>query len=100
MHTRVAPAAAAAARTTPRRIRQSFIEWLGRHGPHELMIDGANVALWGENYEGGGFRPEKIRRMHDAVAARHPGVKLLLVRWPREALRDGRDALLQAAAHA
>jgi proteinaceous RNase P len=58
---------------------QAFVEWLSRSGPHDIMIDGANVALWGENYEGGGFRPEKIRVMHDAVAARHPGARILLV---------------------
>eukprot|EP00898_Chlorokybus_atmophyticus_P004667 jgi/Chlat1/5200/Chrsp33S05178 len=32
-----------------------FQEWLQRHGPFEAIVDGANVALFGQNYEGGGF---------------------------------------------
>lgn len=58
---------------------QVFCEWLERNGPFDVMIDGANVALWGENYEGGAFRPDKIRVMYDAVQKQSPDAKVLLV---------------------
>ncbi|KAF8071299.1 hypothetical protein HT031_001382 [Scenedesmus sp. PABB004] len=67
-----------------------FADWLEKHGPFDVMIDGANVALWGENYEGGGFRPAKIRTMVDAVRAASPGAKILLV------LHAGRHADVRA----
>jgi proteinaceous RNase P len=57
-----------------------FVDWLERNGPFDVMIDGANVALWGENYEGGAFRPDKIRVMYEAVLQQNPDAKVLLVR--------------------
>jgi proteinaceous RNase P len=56
-----------------------FCDWLDRNGSFDVMIDGANVALWGENYEGGGFRPDKIRVMYEAVQQQSPDAKVLLV---------------------
>ena len=32
-----------------------FKAWLARHGPFGAVIDGANVALYGQNFETGGF---------------------------------------------
>jgi hypothetical protein len=62
---------------------QAFTEWIQRNGPFDVMIDGANVALWGENYEGGGFRPDKIKLVHDVITAQHPQSKVLLVSTSR-----------------
>lgn len=59
---------------------QEYVKWVQRTGPFDIMIDGANVALWGENYEGGSFRPEKIRLMYETVAKENPEAKILLVR--------------------
>eukprot|EP00879_Flechtneria_rotunda_P013849 GHRR01014465.1.p1 GENE.GHRR01014465.1~~GHRR01014465.1.p1 ORF type:complete len:236 (+),score=83.39 GHRR01014465.1:2329-3036(+) len=56
-----------------------FCSWLDRKGPYNVMIDGANVALWGENYDGGIFRPEKIKVAYDAVREQHADAKILLV---------------------
>lgn len=58
---------------------QVFVDWLSRNGPFDVMIDGANVALWGENYEGGGFKPDKIRRMYTTVQQQNPNAKILVV---------------------
>lgn len=58
-----------------------FSDWLDRNGPYDIMIDGANVALWGENYDGGAFRPDKIRVMYEAVQQQSPDAKVLLVSW-------------------
>lgn len=58
---------------------QEFVSWLRRNGPYDIMVDGANVALWGENYEGGGFKAEKIKVMYDTVVAENPDAKVLLV---------------------
>eukprot|EP00878_Enallax_costatus_P025310 GHUV01027077.1.p1 GENE.GHUV01027077.1~~GHUV01027077.1.p1 ORF type:complete len:260 (+),score=70.86 GHUV01027077.1:968-1747(+) len=58
---------------------QDYTKWLKRNGPFDIMIDGANVALWGENYEGGAFRPEKVKVMYETVAKENPDAKILLV---------------------
>jgi hypothetical protein len=51
-----------------------------RHGPYDILIDGANVAYYGQNRQGGGFDWHQIRRMVEAVRAAHPQAKVLLVR--------------------
>jgi proteinaceous RNase P len=40
---------------------QAFRAWLQQHGPHAAVIDGANVALYGQNFESGGFNFKQIR---------------------------------------
>lgn len=38
-----------------------FKAWLARHGPFGAVVDGANVALYGQNFEKGGFNFGQIR---------------------------------------
>ena len=40
---------------------EAFRDWLGRHGPFGAVVDGANVALYGQNFEAGGFTLEQIK---------------------------------------
>lgn len=40
---------------------QAFRAWLERHGPFGAVIDGANVALYGQNFEKGGFNFGQIK---------------------------------------
>ncbi|GAB4817090.1 hypothetical protein N2152v2_004136 [Parachlorella kessleri] len=40
---------------------QKYMEWLERHGPFGAVVDGANVALYGQNFEHGGFTFSQIR---------------------------------------
>jgi proteinaceous RNase P len=48
---------------------ERFVEWEARHGPFDRCIDAANVALFGQNYAGGAFRMEQVRRVHAALTA-------------------------------
>jgi hypothetical protein len=52
-------------------------------GPYDILIDGANVAFYGQNREGGGFDWGQIMRMVQTVEQRHPDKKYLLVRCCR-----------------
>jgi hypothetical protein len=44
------------------------------------MIDGANIAFFGENHAGGGFRARKIRLAYETIQRTYPRAKILLVR--------------------
>lgn len=56
------PAAAPSATAPPRpRSLPQFKAWLERHGPFGAVVDGANVALYGQNFEKGGFNFGQIR---------------------------------------
>ena len=69
----------------PARSAQAFLK---RHGSHTCMIDGANVALFGQNWkngdtgERGGFRFAQIGAVLEAVRRERPRLKPLLVRAP------------------
>ena len=51
-----------------------------RNGPYDILIDGANVAFFGQNRDGGGFRWAQIIAMTRLVQRENPGKKVLLVR--------------------
>jgi len=53
-----------------------------RNGPYNLFIDAANVAFYGQNYEGGGFNWGQVIRMVKKVDKEHPDCKLLVVSEP------------------
>lgn len=48
-------------------------------GPYDVIIDGANVALFGQNFADGGFSMQQIQLMLEEVEAFKPGAKTLLV---------------------
>ena len=50
-----------------------------RNGPYNLFIDAANVAFYGQNFEGGGFNWRQVMRMVNKVDKEHPDRKLLVV---------------------
>lgn len=56
-----------------------FREWLERHGPFGAVIDGANVALFGQNFASGGFNFGQIRTVVDRLGGSHPHLKPLVV---------------------
>lgn len=62
--------------------------FLDRHGPHTCLIDGANVALFGQNWEDGatgargGFSFAQIGAVLEQVRRERPQLKPLLVRAP------------------
>ncbi|PSC70853.1 pentatricopeptide repeat [Micractinium conductrix] len=71
---------------------QQFKAWLERHGPFGAVIDGANVALYGQNFETGGFNFGQIRAVINHLKSRHPDLKPLLM------LHVGRTKAPQAKA--
>lgn len=45
-----------------------YMEWYQRNGPYDILIDGANVAMFGQNITkrkpvGGGFTMAQIRKV-------------------------------------
>lgn len=50
-----------------------------RNGPYDVLIDGANVAFYGQNREGGGFNWSQIISMVKLVKQKFPDKKVLLV---------------------
>ena len=47
--------------------------FLARHGPFEVVIDAANVALYNQNFAGGGFNVQQIEQLVAQCAAQIPG---------------------------
>jgi hypothetical protein len=58
---------------------QRFRDWLDKHGPFDLTLDGANLAFWGENYAEGGFKSWKVRVAYDHMQQLYPQAKILVV---------------------
>ncbi len=58
----------------------TFRAWLEENGPFGYVIDGANVALFGQNWEAGGFSFAQIAAVLDQMHEERPGLKPLLVR--------------------
>jgi hypothetical protein len=57
----------------------TFRAWLDRNGPYGCLIDGANVALFGQNWEAGGFSFAQISSVLDGLHEERPDLKPLLV---------------------
>jgi proteinaceous RNase P len=57
-----------------------FVQWLEEHGPFGAVIDAANVAFYGQNYDSGGFSFAQVGavvdRLHETHAALRPLVLL------------------------
>ena len=59
---------------------QRFVEWFDRNGPYDILVDGANVAFYGQNREGGGFCWPQVMDMVKMLQRDNPDKKILLVR--------------------
>ena len=55
------------------------VQWLERNGPFGVVIDGANVALFGQNWAQGGFSFDQINEAYKQAAAAYPDRKPLVV---------------------
>lgn len=58
---------------------ETFQRWLDANGPFGCVIDGANVALFGQNFAEGGFDFGQIEAAMRHVRERHPDLKPLVV---------------------
>lgn len=54
--------------------------WLAENSPVHVLVDGANVALYGQNWEHGGFSFGQIKGVMDELANSHPELHPLMVR--------------------
>ena len=61
---------------------KAFRGWLEAHGPFGVIVDGANLALFGQNNPDGGFDFRQIEAALGHARARHPELKPLVVRPP------------------
>jgi proteinaceous RNase P len=58
---------------------ETFCRWLDANGPFGCVVDGANVALYGQNFADGGFDFGQIETAVQHVRGRQPGLKPLVV---------------------
>eukprot|EP00195_Chlamydomonas_chlamydogama_P011324 CAMPEP_0202898880 /NCGR_PEP_ID=MMETSP1392-20130828/7280_1 /ASSEMBLY_ACC=CAM_ASM_000868 /TAXON_ID=225041 /ORGANISM="Chlamydomonas chlamydogama, Strain SAG 11-48b" /LENGTH=681 /DNA_ID=CAMNT_0049584935 /DNA_START=125 /DNA_END=2170 /DNA_ORIENTATION=+ len=56
-----------------------YMEWFDRNGPFDVLVDGANVAFYGQNRPSGGFCWKQIMSMMELARAKHPGARVLLM---------------------
>lgn len=56
-----------------------YMEWHKANGPFDVLLDGANIAYFGQNRPGGGFWWPQIQSMMKLARARNPDAKILLV---------------------
>ena len=56
------------------------MQWLEAHGPFGVLIDGSNLALYGQNWAHGGFDFAQIGAAYDHAVAQFPALKPLVVR--------------------
>lgn len=57
----------------------NFVNWLDRHGPFDIIVDGANVAMHGQNFAGACFRFEQIDRLLRMLEAEFPSRRVLVI---------------------
>lgn len=73
-------AALAAQRERKPRDFEAFCGFLSRHGPYGVIVDGANVALFGQNYDTGGFSFAQLKAVVSELRQERPGLRPLVVR--------------------
>lgn len=54
--------------------------WLERHGPFDAVLDGANIALFGQNFDAGGFAFAQVEATLSTLRSAGLGKRPLLVR--------------------
>lgn len=73
-------AALAAQRERKPRDFEAFQAFLERNGPYGCIIDGANAALFGQNFEEGGFSFDQIKAVIAQLQEERPHLRPLVVR--------------------
>lgn len=57
----------------------TFVQWLDKYGPFGVVIDAANVAFYGQNFESGGFNFAQIEAVVNRVKKDFPDAKPLVI---------------------
>lgn len=65
---------------------EQFCEWLRVQPPFDYVLDGPNIAYFGQNFEGGGFSYRQIQEVLDTLRLSAPGARVLLL-LPRKYLK-------------
>ncbi len=76
-------AALAAQRERKPRDFEAFQAFLERNGPYGCIVDGANAALFGQNFEEGGFSFGQIDAVLLQLQQERPNLKPLVVQTPQ-----------------
>lgn len=71
------------ARVSTKLIPSPLQEWLGARQPYDVIVDGANVAFFGQSFEQGQFQFGQIGDVIETVLADMPGSRPLVVSPPR-----------------
>lgn len=58
---------------------RSFVQWLDANGPFGVVVDAANVAFFGQNFDSGGFNFSQIAQVVEKLRSLHPEKKPLVV---------------------
>ena len=58
---------------------ETFLAFLKRNGPYGCIVDGANAALFGQNFEEGGFSFRQIGAVLAQLQQERPDLKPLVV---------------------
>ena len=66
---------------------QRYREWLRVRPPFQYVIDGPNVAYFGQNYEAGRFQYAQIQRILDELREKDPAARVLVL-IPSKYLRN------------
>ncbi|GMH37364.1 hypothetical protein BSKO_05237 [Bryopsis sp. KO-2023] len=56
-----------------------YLNWLERNGPFDIIVDGANVAMHGQNFEGAFFRFNQIECLMHMLATEFPQRRALVI---------------------
>lgn len=56
----------------------AFVQWLERN-PTDVLLDGANIALYSQNFTEGGFSWNQIRSVFEAAEAANPGKRVAVI---------------------
>lgn len=58
---------------------EDYLSWITRHGPFDIIVDGANVAMHGQNFQGAFFRFEQIETIVTFLEREFPGRRILVI---------------------
>lgn len=58
---------------------ETYLSWINQHGPFDIIVDGANVAMHGQNFQGAFFRFDQIEAIVTFLEREFPGRRILVI---------------------
>lgn len=56
-----------------------YLKWIDEHGPYDIIVDGANVAMHGQNFQGSFFRFQQINSIMELLEREFPERRALVI---------------------